>query len=150
MTRISRNLYMGFFRMVILNVSTFNFFHILVVMCCSSLIPQFRHFVYRCFFSLFFCFIVFGIKKKVYYCASQRFVVVDEQEGVMVDCCEQKACDRERENILLWLWLSLKNVRFLIKHALLLMRLLLQQTSYLQNVTQLMLYRQAYIESHVG
>lgn len=43
---------------------------------------------------------------------------------------------------MLWLLLlNLKNVSFLIKHDLLLVKLLLQQTPYLQNVIQLMLYR---------
>jgi hypothetical protein len=54
------------------------FFHILVVMCCSSRIPQFKQFAYHYLSSLLFCFNVSRMKKKVFFGASQRFVVVDE------------------------------------------------------------------------
>jgi hypothetical protein len=56
----------------------FIFFHISIVMCCSNQIPRFRRFAYHCLSSLLFCFIVSRMKRKLYCCASQRFVVVDE------------------------------------------------------------------------
>jgi hypothetical protein len=56
-------------------------FHILVVVCCSNHIPFDNSsglpIVALCL--LLFCFVIYGVnKKKVYCCALERFVVVDE------------------------------------------------------------------------
>jgi hypothetical protein len=99
MTRILRSWYMGFFCMVVLDVSIF--FHISVVMWCSSQISRFSCnvmfesdfrvqavFLPLPFFHCWFASSFLGWRGKFIVAHQRGLLLLMNRKGVMVNCCE--------------------------------------------------------------